>query len=184
MSEIKVSHRYALSLLEISIEKMILEKVQGDMQFFSETLNENKNLVLAMENPVIRPEIKKNIIKEIFEKHFQKETIRFIDFIVDKGREALMGSIADRFLELVDDYLGIAKVKVNVAYDFSDEQKKSLKDRLSKILNKKVELSFTTDKNLIGGFVAKVGDTLYDASMQHQLELLRKEFVKGSKALN
>lgn len=184
MSELKVSHRYALSLLENSIEKKILDKVHGDMQLFSETLIENRNLSLAMENPVVRPEIKKTIIKEIFEKHFHKETIRFLDFIVDKGRETLLLSIADRFLELVDDHLGVAKVKVNVAYDFSDEQRKMLKEKLSKILNKKVELSFSTDPNLIGGFVAKVGDTLYDASMQHQLDLLRKEFVKGSKALN
>ncbi len=184
MSELKVSHRYALSLLENSIEKKILDKVQNDMQLFSDTLNENRNLSLAMENPVIRTEIKKNIIKEIFVKHFQKETIRFLDFVVEKGRETLLLSIADRFLELVDDHLGIVKVKVNVAYDFSDDQRKMLKDKLSKILNKKVELSFSTDPNLIGGFVAKVGDTLYDASMQHQLDLLRKEFVKGSKALN
>ena len=184
MSEVKVSHRYALSLLEDSLDKRNLERIQADMLLFSETLNENRNLVQAMENPVVRPEVKKNIVKDIFGKHFSKETISFIDFVIDKRRENLMQSISKQFLELVDEHFGIAKVKVNVAFDFSTEQKKTLNERLSKILNKKVELSFLTDPELIGGFVAQVGDTLYDATMQHQLDLLRKEFVKGSKALN
>jgi F-type H+-transporting ATPase subunit delta len=184
MSEVKVSHRYALSLLEDSLNKKNLERVQTDMQLFSETLDKNSNLVHALDNPVVRPEVKRNIVKDIFEKHFSKETIAFLDFVIDKGRENLLQSISEQFLKLVDDYLGIAKVKVNVAYDFSAEQKKMLTERLSKILNKKVELTFSTDPDIIGGFVAQVGDTLYDASISHQLDLLRKEFVKGSKALN
>jgi F-type H+-transporting ATPase subunit delta len=184
MSEVKVSHRYALSLLEDSLNKKNLERVQSDMKLFSETLNENRNLVQALDNPVVRPEVKKNIVKDIFEKHISKETMTFLDFVIDKRRQNLLPSIAKQFLELVDEHLGIAKVKVNVAYDFSSEQKKMLNEKLHTILNKKVELSFSIDPELIGGFVAQVGDTLYDASISHQLDLLRKEFVKGSKALN
>ncbi len=184
MSEVKVSHRYALSLIEDSLDKKNLERVQTDMQLFSETLDKNRNLVQAFDNPVVRPEIKKNIVKDIFEKHFSKETIAFLEFVIDKRRENLMQSIASQFLALVDEHFGIVKVKVKVAFDFSAEQKNSLNQKLRNILNKKVELSYSIDNELIGGFVAQVGDTLYDASISHQLDLLRKEFIQGSKALN
>lgn len=184
MSEVKVSKRYALSLLEISNEKKILERVKNDMEFFYQTMRKNHNLLLAMDNPVIKPQVKKSILNEIFSNHVHEETLRFLDFIIDKGRENLLQSISEEFLRLVDEYYGIAKVDVLVAFRFSDEQKEQLKNRLEKILNKKIELKFSTDPKLIGGFVAKVGNTLYDASLAHQLDLLRKEFVKGSKVLN
>jgi F-type H+-transporting ATPase subunit delta len=87
-------------------------------------------------------------------------------------------------LELRDEYLGIASVEVTAAIGFTTEQKSSLQERLEKILNKKVRLNFKTEKDLVGGFIAKVGDTLYDASIRHQLELLRKQFLTGELSLN
>jgi len=184
MSEIKVSNRYALALIEMSVEKKIFERVQKDVLLFSDTLNKNRNLLVAMVNPVIKPVIKKNILKEIFSKRVHPDTLSFLNFIIDKGRENLMQSVSERFLELADDYQGIAKVKVRVAFEFADDQKKLLKEKLDKILNKHSELKFSLDPALIGGFIAQVGDTLFDASIRHQLDLLRKEFKKGSKALN
>jgi F-type H+-transporting ATPase subunit delta len=52
------------------------------------------------------------------------------------------------------------------------------------MLDKKVRLKFRTDNEMVGGFIAKVGDTLYDASIKHQLELLRKQFLTGELSLN
>jgi F-type H+-transporting ATPase subunit delta len=52
------------------------------------------------------------------------------------------------------------------------------------MLQKKVNLKFKSDQNLIGGFIAKVDDTLYDASIKHQLELLKKQFLTGEISLN
>jgi F-type H+-transporting ATPase subunit delta len=110
--------------------------------------------------------------------------MNFINFVVDKRREQILHSIAARFLELRDEYLGIASADVITAYQFTDQQKEILKSRLEKILNKKVKLNFTIDNKLIGGFIAKIGDTLYDASMLHQLELLRKQFATDGISIN
>jgi sulfopyruvate decarboxylase TPP-binding subunit len=68
--------------------------------------------------------------------------------------------------------------------EFSTEQKNVLGKRLEKILDKKVRLNFKTDLSLVGGFIAKVNDTLYDASIRHQLELLKKQFLTGEISLN
>ncbi|NUM61278.1 MAG: F0F1 ATP synthase subunit delta, partial [Ignavibacteriaceae bacterium] len=86
--------------------------------------------------------------------------------------------------ELRDDHLGIANVFITSATDFSTEQKNVLEAKLEKILDKKVRLNFKTDLNLVGGFIAKVNDTLYDASIKHQLELLKKQFLTGDISLN
>lgn len=184
MSDFRVLHRYATSLLETAIEKNNLDVATNDMLLLVNTLKQNKKLELMLESPVIRPELKLKILGEIFGKKISKDSMNFIEFVISKQRENLLQSIGSRFLELRDEHLGIANVVVTVTSEFTDEQKKVLQSRLEKILKKKVRLNFKTDIELVGGFIAKVGDTLYDASIKHQLELLKKQFLTGDLSLN
>jgi len=184
MADFRILHRYATSLLETSLEKNNLEVVTSDIQLLVQTLEQSKELKRMLHSSVVRPEIKLNILKEIFEKKIYKDSMNFIEFVISKNRESLLSSIGKRFLELRDDHLGIANVFVTSVTEFSNDQKNLLQTRLEKILNKRVRLNFKTDLNLIGGFIAKVNDTLYDASIRHQLELLKKQFLTGEISLN
>jgi F-type H+-transporting ATPase subunit delta len=184
MSDFKVSHRYATSLLQSAVEKKNLEAVSADIQLIVNILDQNRQLQLMLENPVIRPELKLSVLKEIFEKRISKDSLNFIEFIVSRKRENILPAIGKRFLELHDEHLGIANVSVATSTEFTDGQKKILQSRLESILKKKVKLNFKIDLNLVGGFIAKVGDTLYDASIKHQLDLLRKQFLTGEFSLN
>jgi len=184
MADFRILHRYATSLLETAIEKNNLEVVTTDIKLLVETLNQNRQLQLMLDSPVVRPETKLSIMKEIFNKKISKESMDFVEFIISKKRESLLNSIGKRFLELRDDHLGIANVFVTTFNEFSNEQKNVLQNKLEKILDKKVRLNFKTDVKLVGGFIAKVDDTLYDASIKHQLELLKKQFLTGDISLN
>jgi F-type H+-transporting ATPase subunit delta len=184
MADSRILHRYATSLLETSLEKNNLEVVTSDIQLLVETLEQSKELNRMLHSPVVRPELKLNILKEIFSKKISKDSMDFVEFVVSKKRESLLNSIGKRFLELRDEHLGIANVFVTSATEFSNEQKNVLQGRLEKILDKKVQLNFETDLSLVGGFIAKVNDTLYDASIKHQLELLKKQFLTGEISLN
>lgn len=184
MADFRILHRYATSLLETALEKKNLDVVTSDMKLFVQTLEQSRELQLMLESPVVRPELKLNILREIFGSKISKDSIDFIEFVISKKRESLLGAIGKRFLELRDEHLGIANVFVTAATDFTADQKNILQSRMEKILNKKVQLNFKTDENLVGGFIAKVNDTLYDASIRHQLELLKKKFLTGEISLN
>lgn len=184
MADFRILHRYATSLLETSIEKKNLDIITSDIQLLVETLDKSKLLQLMLESPVVKTEVKLNILKEIFSSKISKDSMDFIEFVISKQRENLLKSIGIRFLEIRDEYLGIANVFVTTATEFNNDQKSLLESKLEKILNKKVRLNFKTDLNLVGGFIAKVNDTLYDASIKHQLELLKKQFLTGDISLN
>jgi F-type H+-transporting ATPase subunit delta len=177
MAETKVSTRYAASLIDIAMEKNSLELVHSAILSSSELRN-------LLQSPVVKNEMKRSILREIFKNKVSEDSLNFIEFIVDKNREYLLESIVEKFLEMRDEKLGIVRVDVKTSFDFTDEQKTKLKQRLENMLNKKAHLKFTTDNTIIGGFIAKVGDTVYNASIKHQLELLRKEFLHGSVQLN
>ncbi len=184
MSDYKVSRRYATSLLESAIEKNMLDSIARDIELVASTLDANRQLIHALSNPVIRPNIKLKVLEEIFRTRVNPDTMSFLEFLVGKNRENLLDSISKIFLELRDQQLGIVNVEVTSAVAFSDEQVEMLRNNLERFLNKKARLSFKINKEIIGGFVARVGDTVFDASLTHQLELLKTQFLKGGASLN
>lgn len=184
MNESKVSVRYANSLLNSASEKGNLDTVAKDMELVYSVIKANSELGRTLSSPVVRPQIKFSILEEIFKKKVSKEAMDFLEFVVEKNREDLLESIVKKFLELRDQKLGLVNVNVRSAVELSDTQRKKLQENFEKVLNKKVRLNFTVDADVIGGFVAKVGDTVYDASLKHQLEILKKRFLKGGASLN
>lgn len=184
MASSKVANRYAKSFLDTSIENNILEKVVQDFELVQQTLLTNAELLRAVKSPVIKVETKQSIVTEIFGKLISKDSLDFLNFIITKNREELFTEILEKFENLKDEHLGFVKIDVTTAFNFSDEQKNQLQQKFESYLKKKARLTFKVDQNIIGGFVAKVGDTLYNASVLHQLGLLKKHFLHSGISLN
>ena len=184
MNESKVSVRYANSLLSSAIEKGNLDKVAKDMELVYSAIKSSAELSRTLASPIVKAQLKSSILEEIFKKKISKETMDFLKFVVEKNREDLLESIVNKFLELRNQKLGLVNVNVKSAVELGEDQKKKLKEKFEKLLNKKVRFNFTIDPDVVGGFVAKVGDTVYDASLKNQLEILKKRFLKGGASLN
>lgn len=180
----KVAHRYAVSLLESSLEKNMLDTVSSDVETVYQSLKKSSELHRLLSNPVVKPELKISIVTEIFKAKTGSDLINFLKFVIEKGREDQLLNILEKFLSLRDEHLGIVNIHVNTAFEFTPEQSEKLKSRFENQLKKKVRLTFSIDKEIIGGFTAKVYDTVYDASVKHQLDLLKKEFLAGGNSLN
>ncbi len=184
MSDYKVSVRYASSLLETALSKNLLEVISADVDFILKVFRSNRQLVSVMESPVIKNQIKTSIIDEIFENKINAESLNFLRFVIKKGREDHFINILEKYLALRDEHLGIVNVNVKTAFTFDDDQTKALEKNFEQKLNKQVRLNYSIDDTIIGGFIAKIGDTVYDASVKHQLELLKKKFLEGEITLN
>lgn len=184
MAKTKISTRYASSFLQIAVEKNILDIAASDMELIVEAFKSSRELRRAVESPVVRSETKQSILIDIFSGKVHNETINFIKFVIRKGRESFLLSIAERFLELRDEYLGVVQAEISSAFELSEQQKEEIRKRFEDTLGKKVNCNYQINKNLLGGFVAKVGDTVYDASVMHQLNLLKNHFVKVDISLN
>jgi F-type H+-transporting ATPase subunit delta len=184
MAEQKVSARYALSLLDSAIQKDLLDAVSNDIEFISSVLKQNPNLLRMLENPVVKTEMKSSILEEIFKNKVNSETMEFVLFVVKKKREEILSSILEKFKELRDLKLGFVNVNVLVASEFSDSQRNELQNKLQNVLKKKVRMSYKVDEKILGGFIVQAGDTVFNASVKHQLDLLKKHFVEASPIKN
>jgi F-type H+-transporting ATPase subunit delta len=182
MANYKVSVRYAASLIDLADEKNMMDTISADMDLITSSMEKSPELKRALKNPVIRPEVKTAILEEIYRTKINQETLHFVRFLVKKGRENLLYEISRKFLELRDEKSGIVNIEVRSAFELTDRQKDELKDRLEKMLNKKARIRIKIEPEIVGGFIAKVNDTVYDASVKHQLDILKQQLLKGSYA--
>ncbi|HZW37683.1 MAG TPA: ATP synthase F1 subunit delta [Ignavibacteriaceae bacterium] len=184
MVDNKVSLRYASSLMQLAMEKKNLDILSRDLERIHSDLVSHHQLLLALQNPIIKSEVKLSILKEVWKDKVSNDTISFLELIVQKGRENLLQDIAAKFIELTNKHLGIVLVEVTAAGEFTPEQDKEIKSKLKSLLNKEVKVKYKIDDSIIGGFQARVGDTVYDATIKHQLEQLRKRFLEGNTLIN
>jgi F-type H+-transporting ATPase subunit delta len=184
MSISKVANRYADSFLANAIEKGIVTEVASDVNIIINSINSSEEFQRFLGSPVIKAELKKSILKEIFANKISSHSLKFLEFVVDKKREDILLQILEKFVELKDDYLGIVRLDVKSAFPLSDDIKEVLLKKFETIFNKKIEADFAQDDNLLGGFVVRFRDTVYDASIKHQLEKLKQNLISGSLSLN
>lgn len=180
MSEFRAAYRYALALLGVAEEMKKLDEVSRDLASIEKLGKELHEFVVFLRSPVVNNEKKKRTLNEIFQGKIGEITMKFVLLLASKGREGLLPEVIQQFYKLRDTRLGILHVTTRTAVKFKPEQEKQLVAQLEAATKKKVRLTYVVDPSLMGGFVVQHDDTVWDASVRHQLEALRERFVEGT----
>ncbi len=180
MSAQRIASRYAKSLIDLSREKGKLERVLEDVESFRQVAK-NRDFALLLKSPVVKADTKERIFNQLFGGKYDEITLAFLRILLRKGREALLIEIANEFDLQYKVIKHITTVKLTTAVKLSDEAVKAIHAKLlaSNTTDQNVELTTEVDPDIIGGFVIEFGDRLYDASVAHKLEQMKKNF-KGN----
>ena len=184
MKHLRVSKRYAGALLDLSVEMKKVDDVARDMALLHKQISETRELKLFFESPVIDKQLKRKIIERLYSDNVDELTMRFLLLLVDKGREMLVDGVAHEFSGLLDTFRGIERAEVHAPFSLTELERGKIQSKLEKITGKKVRLMISDDKTLIGGFLARIGDTVYDGSIRRQLEILKKELAESAALQN
>ncbi|MEW5798146.1 MAG: ATP synthase F1 subunit delta [Bacteroidota bacterium] len=180
MSNQRVAQRYASALMELTNEQKKPAVIADDLQTVLDIVDGSRELKNVLASPIIPKEKKRAILREVFKKKVGDLVAGYIDAMVVKGRESLLHEILKQYFVLRDEELGILRVKVKTSAEFSTKQEKDLQKQLETMTKKNVEITFSLDKSIKGGFIARVGDTVLDGSVKRQLEILRVKLKEGS----
>ena len=177
MSVHRIASRYAKSLMDLGVEQKTLETIKGNMDTFNNAA-ENRELYLMFKSPIINTTKKAAIIEELFGKRFDKTTMAFLNIILKKGRESYLPEIGKEFVAQYKQLKEVSLVKLITAVPLKGDALEKIKSELLKSsqTGKNIEFATEVDPDIIGGFVIQFQDKLYDASIAHKLELLKKEF--------
>ena len=176
MTESKVARRYAKSLLGLATENNITEKVFSDMQLIASACQNSRDLALLMKNPIINTDKKDAVIKSIFSGKVDQVTLTFMNLMTKKGRESYLTDIAQEYINIYKESIGIKVANVTTATPMDAQLREQVLDIVKKMKGSKIELVETVNKNIIGGFILRIGDEQFDASVLKKLRQLKNEF--------
>jgi F-type H+-transporting ATPase subunit delta len=178
MSNLRTANRYAESLMTTAEELHILKDVSDDLTVIRRNIKESHEFQLFLKSPIVKKEKKQQVFEATFGKAIQPLTLKFLFLLAEKGREDILLNIIEAFFRLQDETLGIVNVHVKAATELSAQQTTQLEQRFEAYSKKKVRVDVSLDSKLIGGFITRIGDTMFDGSVKRQLELLRKRFAE------
>lgn len=180
MSEFRAAYRYALAVIGVAEEIQQLDAVNKDFEFIEQTIKGSHEFLMFLKSPVVNQEKKKTALNEILKGRVADLTIKFVMLLVSRGREGMLPEITRQFYKLRDERMGVLGVTAKTTVSFSPAQEKELIGQLEQATKKKIRLSFVIDPSLKGGFTVQHEDTVWDASVRHQLEVLRERFIEGT----
>ncbi len=181
MADSKAASRYVKSLLNLAVERGVLDQVHSDMQAFEKVLDENRPLLIALRSPIIKHYKKKNILEALFRGRFNELTLSFFRIITQKNRERLLPLIASEFHNAYNEHRGIGKASVVTAVPLANELREEILGLARKIVGKsEVELKEKVDPEIIGGFILNAGSQQIDSSIKHQLKILQLSFSNNT----
>lgn len=179
MKTSRASKRYAAALLGLAEELKRLDEVGADMRLIRESVSASRDLELFFANPVIEVSKKRKVVQALFEGKIGEMTLGFLYLLISKGREKLVEEIAVQFGILLDEKMGIVNAELKAPFEFDKKSQARVQSKLEGITGKKVRVSFSLDKSLVGGFLAQIGDTVYDGSVRRQLDILRHQLSEN-----
>ena len=177
MSSLIASRRYASALLSAAEEGNFLDQIVEELQVIKEVLEHSRDLVHALRSPLVKGDKKIHILEEVFRGSVGEKMFLFLKLVARKKRAGLLPEIIDEFQILLDEKRGIINVDVTSAVQLSEEQTDELVTRLAAFTGKKIRARMAVNEQFIGGVAVKIGDTIYDGSISHQLQVLRQTLV-------
>jgi F-type H+-transporting ATPase subunit delta len=177
MNESIIAVRYTKSLFSLAKEKNLLDVIKNDMDAVYNIMNESEELKMVFKNPVLKPSNKYEIIDKIFGSSFQKITISFINLLIKNRREEYLHDISRNFLAKYRQYKGVESGVFTTAVSVDPKVIENIKELIKKSLKIDVELTSNVNDKILGGFVLRVGDNQYDASVQSNLNKFKRKLL-------
>ena len=165
---------YAKAFLEVAKGEELLDRVTNELFHFARAMERSDQLRKTLTDENIPPERRQAIVEELVGVKASPLTASLVSFVVGVGRARDLVRIIDKLVERAAATENREVAEVRSAVPLDEDQRSRLRDALESALGKQVEIRVVIDPSVLGGVVAKVGDTIIDGSVRHRLDQLRE----------
>lgn len=176
MAEGSLARRYARALLALGQETDQVDVFAENLAAFTEALNLSDQLLhRVLTNPGLTVAERRGVLQAVLEKLALRPMVNnFLNLLVDKSRLVIFEQIQRAYQEMADDLSGRVRATVTTAAVLHPSEASHITSVLSKAIGRLVIVDYQVDSELIGGIVARVGDTVFDASIRTRLQDMRE----------
>lgn len=173
--------RYARALFDVGRqEKADLERIEQELAAFNRLFDEQPALRKVLLNPAVPVPRKRAAVIELT-KHAAASPIvaKLLTLLAERDRLILLPDLLASYRDRLLDYQKIVRAEVTTAAPLAPEKTRAIEQRIAEVSGRKVRFQSKVDPQIIGGLVAKVGSTVYDASITRQLEKMRQRLIES-----
>jgi len=157
---------YARAIIGAAGSAQKANEIRGELMRFEASLRGSAELQELYASPAFDEATKLGVTQKIAARMRLTElATKTLEVLVRFHRINDIGAILAALAAHVNQQLGVAVAEVRSAKNLSHEEITQLADMLGKKVGKKVELDIRTDPSLLGGFVARIGSEVWDASV-------------------
>ena len=167
--------RYAKAVLSLANDQNVTEAVNEDMVLISKTISENQELNDVLKNAVVKSSAKKSILTEVF-KNLNSVSSGLFNVLIDNKRIDILDQVALKYTKIYDEFIGKEVATVTTAVPMTSDLELKVMAKVKELTSKSVELHNVIDESILGGFILRIGDKQYNASVANKLNKLKREF--------
>ena len=169
----QVLQPYASALMSLAKSNNLSEEFGNEIRSLLGLLESSEDLRQFLANPLIKPDAKKAVIKQIAGEDMNPLMRSFLSLLIDKGRILFLEGIGKQYLTQLRELNQTVLAEVTSAVPLSDAQQQTVREKVQAMTSaRQVEIETKIDADLIGGVVIKVGSQVIDASLRGQLRRL------------
>lgn len=165
---------YARALAEVARAEGDVNGIADQVYRIAKAFDSSEPLRDALTDGRIPVDRKQGIVDELLGSRASAVVVSMVNFIVASGHSRHMGAISSRLAELAATGDQQTFAEVRSAVELDPDTVRRLEDKLSATTGKRVTAKVVVDPSLVGGLVAKVGDTVFDGSVRSRLQELRE----------
>lgn len=171
--------RYAKAMLSLAKEQNATDAVFAEMQQINATVVESADLRGLISSPLIADSLKKSSLEAVFASAGAITKGLFGTLVTNKRVDKLQ-DVALSYISLYEQDKGSQVAKVTTAVPLNDTLENAILSKVKELTGKEASLEVTVDASILGGFILRVGDLQYNASIASQLASLKKSFQDNS----
>ena len=176
MKDARAAIRYAKAILNLAKDSKEETAVNNDMLLITSTISENDEFEVMLRSPIVKAADKISVLNAIFSGKVNNITLGLFHLLLDNKRIAMLHAIAKQYVIIYDFDKHMQVAKVTTAVPLTAEIEKQIVAKIVALTGEKANLENIINPDILGGFILRVGDVQYDASISNYLNELKKEF--------
>ena len=174
MAETDRTEAYARAFLGVARAERHPNAVEDDLFRFARALDANDELRMSLGDRSVPAERRVAVVEELMGGTALPISVGLVSMVVGADRSGELPAIVQRFLELSAAERQHEVAEVRSAVPLDDALRERLAHALSAATGKEVEVKVVVDPSVLGGVVARVGDTVIDGSIRRRLDELKE----------
>lgn len=172
---------YASALLDSAEQTGQQNELAEELGQLTDLLRAEPGLDRLLSTRSLSTAQKADCIERTFQGRVSDLLHRFLQVVNQKQRLDLLRGIARAYVQLMEQRHGIVEADVFAASRLPEDQARAVAESLGKALHHKVVLHQYTDPRLIGGLKIRVGDQVYDGTVQTQLRKMQQKLLASGR---